>query len=226
MPPLRVSLQRRHNLNLWLAVHDVMDGVLFLAECVVGLVLVVVVLLGGNRFYLAGSWGFFGNPTDTDDHIVSNEQFARIIEWLLSCDRPVILWVSLQGDKYGGVVLSTIDDKPTLSVSFKTHAEREERARFKLAMANSGYENEEDSRGFNGGAGEQHRVTHIEFPLSPSSEETRAMIDLALSLLEEPNEGMYHVSASFFAADKASFTHLRKTDRTDPIANLLSGDKA
>jgi len=129
-------------------------------------IVVFLLIRTGTVYFFNGSGYRAFSKGQMHKHEVSQDKLRLVIERMLPGDRFDMLWVSWKDDEYSGIMLTLLDGPPKLSISFKTKTEQPELKSFKAAMAVLNYPVEEDSDSFNGGFGEENRITSLEYPLS------------------------------------------------------------
>jgi len=156
----------------------------------------------------------------SDTHHTSEEGLQNAITRLLPADVFDMLWVSTRDDEYSGVILTVESGTPVLSLTFKTHSEHTKLVDLKKAMASSGFAGTEDSNGFNGGVGEEFRVTSLEYRLPQSSEKVLEAIKSALTNLDPGARDGYFVKGSSLRDIVGSRPGVKFVPNSDPLQDL------
>jgi hypothetical protein len=185
---------------------------------------VVIWLANNGTVYISHEMGFtaFTGRNDAPDK-ATRDQFRKVIERLVPGDLFDMLWVSWTDDEYTGLMLTCDRGSPHLSITFKTHSEQAQLKSFKKAMAPLGYSVQENSDGFNGGMGEQHRVTSLEYPLPKSADAIIKAADTALANLHGSPPHAYFLRGSLFAHGPGAGPGITFSPAEDPLRSILGG---
>lgn len=178
------------------------------------------VILRRGSVYIVGSTGYRAFKAESVIHHTDHAGLLKVVARLLKGDIVDMLWVSHFTDQYGGVMVCTVDGVPELSETFKTHSEQLELKAFKVAMNPLGYKLSEGSDGFNGGVGEEFRVTTLEYTLPSQAEEVAKAIETALEHLEGKSSE-YHMTGSLFANGPGEGSGIKFRPREDPLAEIF-----
>lgn len=184
---------------------------------VVGIVFVLL-FLATRKFYLGGRWGFVdGRVEEATPHEVDRVTLQIVLERFLVGDSFDMLWVARINDEQSGLILTLEGGIPIGTLFFNTNTEAQQIADFVAYLADAGYEVRQDSNGFNGGWGEEHRQTCVEFPIENDVEHVTTAIDCVLDRLQPKIEDVYYVNASR-TADRRTGIKFGKVP--DPLADL------
>jgi hypothetical protein len=196
---------------------------------VIGVALVLVVIgalavmrRSGGAVYFFRNNGFTALSTGhrSQPHHLSADGLRTAIQRLVPADVFDMLWVSTRDDEYTGLIVTVESGTPVLSVDFKTHSEQARREGFKGAMASRGFSGTEDSNGFNGGLGEEFRVTTIEYRLPRAPEQILDAVQAALSALDPAPANGYFAKGSSLAATVGSRPGVKFVPDSDPLGDL------
>jgi len=182
----------------------------------------VALLRNRGTVYIFRSNGYtaFEAGGTSHPHHTSEEGLQKAVKRLLPADVFDMLWVSTRDDEYSGAILTVESGTPVLSLSFKTHSDQVKLGAFKKAMASSGFTGTEDSNGFNGGLGEEFRVTRLEYRLPQSSDKILEAIKSALANLDPGARNGYFVKGSSFRDIAGSRPGVKFVRDSDPLQDL------
>jgi len=192
----------------------------------VGIMVVVAIVLflfirTGTVYFFNGSGYRAFSKGQMHKHEVSQDKLRLVIERMLPGDRFDMLWVSWKDDEYSGIMLTLLDGPPKLSISFKTKTEQPELKSFKAAMAVLNYPVEEDSDSFNGGFGEENRITSLEYPLPKSADEIVHAANVALTNLQGSAPESFFINATRFVKRPTSGSRIKFDPDQDPLEGVL-----
>ncbi|HLK14680.1 MAG TPA: hypothetical protein VKT78_07730 [Fimbriimonadaceae bacterium] len=162
----------------------------------------------------------FSQVRSSHHHHTPQEGLQKVIDRLLPANFFDMLWVSTRDDEYSGVILTVDSGTPVLSVTFKTHAEHEKLAAFKRAMTAGGFSGSEESNGFNGGTGEEFRITSLEYRLTPASDKVLEAVECALANLYPGDRDGYFVEGSNLREIVGSRPGVKFVPDSDPLRDL------
>lgn len=198
------------------------------ALCTTGGLLALVAILAillktRATVYFVHPFGFSAlSGRENPAHQASREQLGVVIERLLPGDLFDMLWVSRSGDRCGGLMVTLQDGSPVMTVHFKTNSEQAELAAFREAVKDQGFSAEEDSNGFNGGLGEDFRITTLEYRLTGSSQTITNFVEVALKQLQPQEASFFFVSASSYSDGPGKGSGLKVRFPEDPIGGILN----
>jgi hypothetical protein len=154
------------------------------AICLVGF---VVLLVRGATVYLSHPMGYtafnFGTSAESKLRPVSRDRYERILARFVQGDLFDELWVSLNDDEYGGLVLSNEGVETELSVSMPFLKEPERIDSFRTRMASFGYL-PTDEQPFNVGMGDDMESLMLDYRVPTEFGALRRAADVALEALQ------------------------------------------
>lgn len=174
-----------------------------------------------TRGYVSGSWGYIAACREKPLHRANLEQFAQVIERFLADELFDMLYVSKENDRYGGLMLVSVHGPPRMSVTFYAKRQAKELSEFESAMTAAGYTAEVNSSGYNGGIGEQHRSTRLNYPLAETVSGITSMVDLALAQIQPSHKTGYYVSGSRFCDGPGGRKGIGFVGEHDPLIDLF-----
>jgi hypothetical protein len=155
-------------------------------------------------------------------HQTDHDGLVKVVDRLLAGDLYDSVWINTGHNEYEGLILERDADRVILHVSFTTHAERNERAALKDAMASLGHQFREDSSSFNGGDTEEHRVTDVEYELPKDGASILMAVEVALRHSGAKGGRGYYLRAWRDSTEPvAEGLSASYVDEGDPLAEVL-----
>ena len=192
--------------------------------------LVAAVLLGAflirklrhSTVYLSGSFGFvgmtFGKGEDDRLQPVSRDRYERILERFVQGDLFDTLWVSMEFDRYGGVVLSHEEGEIEMSISFRILKEPDRARTFREQMTTWGYPAPEENQS-NVGFGPDSESLDLNYRLVNDFQQLLQAVDRTLGALQGGVDDVIFVHA-WRSQDGPTGTGIKVNPMKDVLAEV------
>ncbi|HEY3782624.1 MAG TPA: hypothetical protein VGL56_16190 [Fimbriimonadaceae bacterium] len=179
------------------------------------------VLLKKGTLYLSHRFGFAAfSSSKKPVHQLNELELQEAVNVMIEEQAFDNLWINRAEDLYGGVILYIEGDHLEMSADFKTNQQQAEIAAFREAMKQRGLDWEEDSDGFNGGFGEEFRVTLLKFSLPKEASVALEAVRYALrQLYPESLEGYF--AQAWSSSGVPNKSGLKYSPIEDPLAQII-----